>query len=84
MPHLDWSVSLGTVIQIVLFLGGLAAAWFNLKGDVRDIGTKVNLMWRPYAGGDGVQPMDVRVGVLEHELANLKHAVNLARRASER
>lgn len=68
----DWTISLGTIIHLGVLVTAIAAAFFNIKGDVRDIRTKVELMWRPYAGGEGLPPMDTRVGILEHEVANLK------------
>jgi hypothetical protein len=77
MPTLEWTISIGTLIH----LGGMVllaiGAWFTLKGDMREIKMKVDLIWKAWAGEGGAKSYDVRLSQVEHDVANILYREGL-------
>ena len=64
---ISWNVDIGDVISLVTILIGIIAG--ARKAGKMEL--KLDLLWRSWTGGDRNEPMDVRVGKLEHDVAGL-------------
>lgn len=73
----DPVVSYGTLIHLAGMFILVLAAWFNLKADLRDVKTKVTIIWAAWTGDNGKHASyETRLGIVEHEVANIWNKVN--------